>query len=137
MAINRALVPASRLIGLPLKPGPTASGARILPYQLPIAIPSPLRALSPLRGCRGQLIQAVENLRSEWRRGGDYSALRASPFGPPGRALSSLRRCRSYLNENVENYWPTGGEGGITRRCASRPSGAALAGVIPASSLPQ
>jgi hypothetical protein len=30
----------------------------------------------------------------------------------------------------------SGGEGGITRRCAPRPCGAALAGVIPASWLP-
>src|SRR5882762_5949600 len=58
---------------------------------------------SPLRGCNSNLNDNVENLRAVWRRGRDYSALRASPFGPPGRALSPLRRRRSNLNENAEN----------------------------------
>ncbi len=38
---------------------------------------------SPLRGCDSNLNDNVENLRAVWRRGRDYSALRASPFGPP------------------------------------------------------
>ena len=42
-------------------------------------------------------------LQEQLSRDEFYSALRASPFGPPGRALSPLRRCRSNLNENVEN----------------------------------
>jgi hypothetical protein len=45
------------------------------------------RALSPLRRRNDQLIQSDENLPNAWRRGRDYSALRASPLRgrPDGR----------------------------------------------------
>src|ERR1700734_2215646 len=42
---------------------------------------------SPLRCRRGRQIQTEQNLRAAWRRGRDYSALRASPLRgrPDGR----------------------------------------------------
>jgi hypothetical protein len=51
------------------------------------------RNLAPIQGRRPV----------EWRRGRDYSALRASPLRGPLRALSPRCRCRDGLNENDEN----------------------------------
>jgi hypothetical protein len=59
-AINRALRPRTQLMLLALRPGPAASGARILPHQLPITIRSQVagmagHAWSGARGVAGWL----------------------------------------------------------------------------------
>jgi hypothetical protein len=54
-----------------------------------------LRALSPLRRCRSQLIQTDENLCGEWRRGRDCSRLRRSSSASLRTVAAALRRPKS------------------------------------------
>src|ERR1700676_2229354 len=49
-----------------------------------------------------------------WRRGRDYSALRASPFGPPGTGVIPASSLPASAGSNPTRIWlSSGGEGGI------------------------
>jgi hypothetical protein len=54
-----------------------------------------LRALSPLRCPRGQLIQTDENLPNVWRRGRDCSSLRSSSSASLRTVAAALQRPKS------------------------------------------
>jgi len=63
-----------------------------------------------------------ENLPAIWRRGRDYSALRASPLRGRLRAFIPASLLGVDRSKATKIYWPCGGEGGIVRGCAAHPS---------------